>query len=74
MGVKCFLMDVPVYFAADVWLRHCYAYSASGHKTANAVPNAGRDLWRNITRCTALLFGRAVFDERFRRHCLYRHQ
>ena len=69
MGVKCFLLDVPVYFSADVWFRHCYAWSGSGYRQTNPVPKAGREFVRNVTRCTALLFGQEIFDARFRPYC-----
>jgi len=62
LAVKAFLLDVPVLVARNAMTRHLY-------RDANPLPNAARETWRNATHVTATLFGRRLFDERFRAHC-----
>ncbi len=62
IAVKAFLLDIPVLFSRDVVFRHLY-------RGANPVPDAGTEKWKNAARCTALLFGREVWQRRFEGWC-----
>jgi GT2 family glycosyltransferase len=62
LAVKAHLLDVPVLFSRDVVFRHLY-------RGANPLPRADRERWRNVTRATALLLGRELFETRFRGLC-----
>lgn len=62
LSVKAFLMDIPVRFSRDVWLRHLY-------RKSNPVQSAGAENWRNVTRSMFVLLGQQLFDERFRVFC-----
>ena len=68
LAIKAFLMDVPVYFSRDVVFRHWYRYG-KGERGKNPVPDAGRENRRNICHGTATLFGRKVWEQRFRPWC-----
>ncbi len=63
LSVKAFLLDVPILFARDVIFRHLY-------RDRNPLPDAGVERWRNVTRCTRVLFGREIFEARFRDLCV----
>ncbi|MFO7957218.1 MAG: glycosyltransferase family 2 protein [Candidatus Brocadiia bacterium] len=62
LAVKAFLLDIPILVARNAVTRHLY-------RDSNPVPNAARETWRNVTHVTATLFGRRLFEERFRAHC-----
>jgi glycosyltransferase involved in cell wall biosynthesis len=62
LSVKAFLMDIPVLFSRDVLFRHLY-------RDKNPVAEAHREKWRNVCRATRVLFGEAVYWERFRAFC-----
>ena len=62
LAIKAFLLDVPVLQSRDLCAGHRY-------RSTNPVPDAAREVWRNVCRCTALLFGREAFDRRFRPWC-----
>jgi len=65
LAVKAFLLGIPVLFGRDVVFRHLY-------RGRNPVRNAGTELWKNATRCTALLFGREAWEKRFKAWCVRR--
>ncbi len=62
LSIKAWLLDVPILQSRDYAAGHNYR----GH---NPHPDANAGQWRNIARCTALYFGREVFDRRFRTWC-----
>ncbi len=65
LAVKAFLLGIPVLFGRDVIFRHLY-------RGTNPVRDAGTELWKNATRCTALLFGREAWEKRFKAWCVRR--
>lgn len=65
LAVKAFLLGIPVLFGRDVVFRHLY-------RGTNPVRDAGTELWKNATRCTALLFGREAWEKRFKAWCVRR--
>ncbi|MFO8007981.1 MAG: glycosyltransferase family 2 protein [Candidatus Brocadiia bacterium] len=62
LSVKAFLLGIPVLQSRDLATGHRY-------RSRNPVPDALRQTWRNITRCMAVLFGRYLFERRFRTWC-----
>ncbi len=62
LSVKAFLLGVPVLQSAELSAGHLY-------RSENPVPDAHRQTWRNRARCCAVLFGRDVFEDRFRGWC-----
>jgi len=58
LAVKAFLLDVPVLVSRDVQIGHLY-------RESNPIPDATREVWRNICRAAAVIFPEHVFDERF---------
>jgi len=65
LAVKAFLMDVPVLVSRDVHTGHLY-------RERNPVPDAAREVWRNICRATAVLLPERIFQERFAAWCEHR--
>ncbi|MCK4283138.1 MAG: glycosyltransferase family 2 protein, partial [Candidatus Brocadiae bacterium] len=68
LAIKAFLMDIPIYFSRDVVFRHWYR-CGKGERSKNPVPDAGRENWRNVCHGTATLFGRKVWEQRFKPWC-----
>jgi hypothetical protein len=62
LSVKAFLLDIPIYFSRDHLIWHAF-------RGTNPLPKAGKEMWKNVARATYVLFGPALFDERFRAHC-----
>jgi len=65
MGVKAFLLGIPTIAARDVFTRHLY-------RGKNPVPDAGREVWKNVARSMSVLFSERTFNLRFRSHVLKR--
>jgi hypothetical protein len=62
LSVKAFLLDIPIYASRDLYTRHLY-------RGTNPVQGAGRETWKNVTRCTSRLFPREMFERRFLPYC-----
>ncbi|MFW6189908.1 MAG: glycosyltransferase [Planctomycetota bacterium] len=62
LAVKAFLLNIPILVARNAVTRHLY-------RDANPLPNAAGETWRNVAHVTATLFGRRLFEERFRALC-----
>lgn len=66
LSIKAFLLDIPVLSSHDVVIRHWY----SRPRPDGAIPDAGTDNRRNVCRATCVLFGRKVWEQRFKPWCL----
>jgi len=62
LSVKAFLLDIPIYATRDIFTRHIY-------RGSNPVEGAGREVWKNVTRCTSRLFPPDMWEARFAPHC-----
>ncbi len=62
LSVKAHLLGIPVLTNRDLALGHRY-------RDANPVPDAAREVWKNVARATALLFGRGIYEQRFAAWC-----
>ncbi len=58
LALKAFLLDIPILVNPSVVAEHLY-------RNANPLPDASREVWRNVTQVTAALFGREHYERRF---------
>jgi len=62
LSVKAFLLDIPVFATRDIFTRHLY-------RSTNPVEGAGKEVWKNLTRCASRLFPPDMFEARFLPYC-----
>jgi len=65
LAVKAYLLNIGVYAARDVYLRHLY-------RSVNPMSNAGKELWWNVVRATYVLMPDEAWRLRYRPWCLKR--
>ena len=62
LSVKAFLLDVPVIASRNVFTRHLY-------RSENPIPDAAREVWKNVAHAGSRLFRPEVFRRRFLPYC-----
>ncbi|MEF8787588.1 MAG: hypothetical protein V5A84_00830, partial [Planctomycetota bacterium] len=62
LSVKAYLLGVEIWAARDIYTRHLY-------RSKNPVEGAGREVWKNVCRCTSRLFPPRIFEKRLQPHC-----